>query len=565
MNPPPATATQPVSAPRRRGPRIGDRLTWLGGADQDILRLTPSSRSHFVQMGLVVLATAGIAVLSMSFALNNGLFLPPALAVSGGLVWGCIIAVIDRFLITTLSTRGGWKRVMPVVGLRVAIAALLGVVISTPLVLHIFEHEIQAQIALSTVTSDHTFGNGLNNTPIAKQLSQVNAQIVTDESTLQGHIPPVVTPDVASRQQDLTQEQATFAQLQAASNQKYRAWQCELYGSSCEGSTDKPGNGTLALALHKEYLAALAQTDVAQQNVESDQAALTQAQNAAVAQSGNALQLAQTQAKKELPALRQRAKQLQQQYNAELDNGDSKTLDNNGLLAQLMALGQLGDQNSVAALTHWAVAGLFFMIEVLPVLVKLLTGSGPKSAYERVREMAEDADVDNAKIEHRRRTRQRDELENRIAVDAKKVADVEDDMRTRERDLSIKANERVAKEMEKVLDAALAQWAQQVHNTLYTQPAPNQNGNGVAATIPIAPPFHLLNSGVNGTASGTANGAVNGTAPAPAAVPPAPQPVPAPAPSAAGSPTPGPVPQNVRTNFNLPSGQKLTPSNGGTP
>ncbi|HEX5407646.1 MAG TPA: DUF4407 domain-containing protein [Pseudonocardiaceae bacterium] len=452
--------------------RPSDALTWLGGADFAILRQAPSGRSHFVQMGLVVLATSSIAVLSMAFALHNGLFLPTVLAMFGGIVWGCIIAVIDRFLITSLSLNGGAGRVAMIIGIRLAIAFLLGFVISTPIVLHVFQREIQAQIVETNATNDKAFGTDLNKTPFAAELATTRQRIDADEATLQGHFTPAVTPAVQTRQQALTQAQTRLAQLQAVSDQKYAAWQCELYGSSCEGSTDRTGNGTLAKARHGEYLTALAATNAAQRAVNTAQGQLTAAQNSSVAQNGAGLKTAQAAARAELPGLRTRAATLQQQYNKALDDGDQKTEDDTGLLAQIVALGQLGQQNSAAFLAHLAVLGLFFMIELLPVLVKLLSTLGPKSVYETVRELVENADVEAARIANRKR----------MAEDKKRDA-IEEDMRTRERDLGFRANEHVAKEMEKVLDVALGQWAQQVHNALQTQPA-----NGMGRNYKAPPP-----------------------------------------------------------------------------
>lgn len=541
----PGSLTPPVPAAPTRSRQLSDGLTWLGGAEREILQLARSGRNQFIQMGLVVLATAGLGVLSMAFALYNGLHLHPVLAVFGGLVWGCIIAVIDRFLITSLNLHGGLGRVATIVGVRVLIAALLGFVISTPLVLHVFQREIQAQIVEANAIANKSFGDALNTTPIANELSRVREEIAADEAALRGQIPPVATPEVQAREQYLRQAQDTLKGRQAVSDQKYRAWQCELYGSSCEGSTNVRGNGNLAKAREKEYRDALAQTNAAQRDVADAEAALSAAREAASKQGGGALKQAQDAANTALPGLRTREAELQAQYNQALDLGSKTNQDNNGILAQIVALSDLGERNVEARLTHIAVASLFFMIELLPVLVKILSSLGPPSAYERVREMIENTNVDDAKIENRRKTRERDEEERRVAAEAKKCNDIEDDMRMRERDLGIKANARVAKEMQGVLDVALAQWAQEVQKTLYAAPVAAQSDSAPAQAM-------------GGTSTGPpvpASGSVNGVAPLP--------------PLAASQPSGQPAPstqaqQSVRSNYNLPPGNKLDLSNGGT-
>jgi len=60
-------------------------LAWLGGANNDILDKVPTERSRFVQMALVLLTTSGIGVLSMMFALNDGVHTSFPVAVIGGI------------------------------------------------------------------------------------------------------------------------------------------------------------------------------------------------------------------------------------------------------------------------------------------------------------------------------------------------------------------------------------------------------------------------------------------------------------------------------------------------
>jgi len=534
------------SVPQPYGPqhsfRLGDGLAWLGGADRELLQLSRSGRGQFIQMGLVVLATAGLGVMSMSFALFNALHLETSLAIAGGVFWGCVIAVIDRFLITNLNLRGGVWHVVIVVGVRVLIAALLGLVISTPLVLQVFQREIQAQVVLTNATANTSFGDLLQLTPIADELSRIRGEIATNEAVLLGQVPVAASPEAQSREQYLKQAQDRLQVLQATSDEKYRAWQCELYGSSCEGSTNVPGNGNLAQAREQEYRDALSQTDAARQDVADASAALEVARQSASDQGGEALRAAQDAANAALPGLRTRAAELQVQYDEAVDTGNKSNQDNNGILAQIVALNELSEHNTETRLTHLAVGLLFFMIELLPVLVKILSSLGPPSAYERVREMADNSKVDDAKINNRRKTRERDEEELRITAEARKRTAIEDDMRARELNLGTKANSRVAQEMEKVLDVALAEWALDVQRTLSAVPVAPPNGSartrhnsssgaGKTSSVPHPP---------NGASSSSRSGA---------------QPL----------QNIGQVRQNVRSNYNLPRGDKLGPPNGGQP
>ena len=57
---------------------ISDSLAWLGGADKDTLAVVPQERMRFIQMALVLLTTASIAMVSMMFAMNDGVKVPLA-------------------------------------------------------------------------------------------------------------------------------------------------------------------------------------------------------------------------------------------------------------------------------------------------------------------------------------------------------------------------------------------------------------------------------------------------------------------------------------------------------
>ena len=54
-----------------------------------------------------------------------------------------------------------------------------------------------------------------------------------------------------------------------------------------------------------------------------------------------------------------------------------------GLLSQITGLERLSAREPILMWAHWLIAVLFFMIELLPVLVKVLTSHGEPSLYEK--------------------------------------------------------------------------------------------------------------------------------------------------------------------------------------
>jgi len=89
------------------------------------------------------------------------------------------------------------------------------------------------------------------------------------------------------------------------------------------------------------------------------------------------------QAKDELPAAREQYQAARAAYDArasEIASGNSGAV---GLLSQISGLERLSQREPTLSWAHWLIAGLFFMIELLPVLVKVLTSYGDPSLYEK--------------------------------------------------------------------------------------------------------------------------------------------------------------------------------------
>src|SRR5215218_9482766 len=139
----------------RRRRRFGDGLASLGGARPDVLALAPGARARFVALGGVLLSTGGLAVLSAAFAVHMALGVVWPLALLVGLGWGAVIVNLDRMLLVGMAHDASLKRNLLMAVPRVGLALVLGVVISTPLVLQIFHKEIDTEVvALQAEQSD---------------------------------------------------------------------------------------------------------------------------------------------------------------------------------------------------------------------------------------------------------------------------------------------------------------------------------------------------------------------------------------------------------------------------
>jgi multidrug efflux pump subunit AcrA (membrane-fusion protein) len=230
-------------------------------------------------------------------------------------------------------------------------------------------------------------------------------------------------------------------------------------GPGCEAASDRAGNGPIAKLKETEFGQAQQKYQGLNSQLRTAQHQLTKAQSSAEKASGSTLKQQQSAAEAALPGLQTQYNNLEAQLKQNETQAQNAVQGNNGILAQLQDLAAAGAKNPMLSVAQWVVTLLFFCIEILPVMVKVLLNIGPLSTYETLLKNEEEIITDQAKLA--RVTRRRDaerEADKRIAID--------EHMRQLEEDLGKKANVHVAKHMETILDLALAEWSRQVQAKL---------------------------------------------------------------------------------------------------
>ena len=455
--------------------RAGDFLAWLGGSDKTILDQVPQERARFAQMAGVLLTTASIAVFSMIFALHDGVKAPLLPAVLLGLVWGVIILNLDRFLVLSMgSNRHKW-RLLGLTLPRLALAVVLALVISTPLVLRIFASDINQQLFVMQEKQSAQDAKLEANSSQAQQANNLLKKIDTDQDILNGHLPQnVVSPQLQADENQVTKLQAAAQSDYQQEVAAYETWQCELDGQHCAGSSGQVGNGARAMAKHLLYEQAQATYNSAESALQAAQSTEQAAQASFASTEQTRIQQLKAAAARELPGLQAQYKALETQLQTAAANGAKADSANTGILAQLQALSEASSQNPSLEGARLAVLALFFLIEMLPVTVKFLLNLGPPSAYEVVAKLKEDELIDTARAK-RVESRRIEERKSEVRIN------VEDDMRKREETLGKQANQHVAGEMEQILDLALQEWSNRVRAKLSSAPAgPGAGGPGAA-------------------------------------------------------------------------------------
>lgn len=124
-------------------------LWWCAGVNRDVLKQCPTEWAKYAGMGGTIFSTACMAALSGGYAIST-VFDDTIVSVLFGLFWGFVIIFnLDRLIVNTMYSDGevtiSWKEFKS--GLpRILLAIFLGVVISTPLEMKIFEDRINSRL-----------------------------------------------------------------------------------------------------------------------------------------------------------------------------------------------------------------------------------------------------------------------------------------------------------------------------------------------------------------------------------------------------------------------------------
>lgn len=132
-----------------------NEFLWIcAGANRKVLRQCPTDYAKYAGIGGTILFTALMAMLSGGYALYT-VFDDYRTAILFGIFWGLLIFNLDRFIVNTMYSDGkvtiSWTEFTS--GLpRIIMAIFLGIVISTPLEMKIFEDRINSQIVKDNIS-----------------------------------------------------------------------------------------------------------------------------------------------------------------------------------------------------------------------------------------------------------------------------------------------------------------------------------------------------------------------------------------------------------------------------
>lgn len=326
-----------------------------------------SERARFQGLGGAILTTAGIAAVSMTFALVSALKVFPLLAVPVGLAWGFAILSLDRWLVASLPALGGRRFTLALP--RVLLALLLGVVISTPLVLQIFKPEIDAKLIEMQRQRGDEFVLAQQSGGVGQRIARLEQSAASLQKVITSGGEKALDPADDSRMQELT---ASRKKAQADQDKYFEEWQCQLYVGPPKCA--KKGDGPLAREAEAEFNAARERVKKIDRDMSGRRSELASADKA-----GKETRLAQ--ATEDLGAVRRELATLYAQRNDLRGKFAKENTDSDGLLLRLEALDEVSKDNAGLNTARILLFLFFLLIECLPVMVKLMQRPG---AYDRI-------------------------------------------------------------------------------------------------------------------------------------------------------------------------------------
>jgi Domain of unknown function (DUF4407) len=333
---PPARPQGSVRAKEARN-RVRRFVLWCSGARPEVLKRTPSEDPNCIGLGSAVISTATFAAASSTAALAMALRKPFLFMLPIGFAWGLVIMSLDRWLVATAggaSARGKVLVLLP----RMLLAGFIGLVIAEPLLLTIFDSEIQAK-AVELRTRDAT----VHEAQLAAKYGPLLEQVDKRRASLQRQL----------------KERETTAQA------RYRDAIGEAEGTS---GTQLVGRGPVFVEKWRAY--------------KREQAILDRLRR---------------QTNDELARLRARSQQIQQAWDRAKADAEAAISRNNGLLLRISALDALAHENRMVGISTWVLRLFIVLIDCLAVLVKAIQALGGPRPYDKraaAEERSEEAEAE---------------------------------------------------------------------------------------------------------------------------------------------------------------------------
>ena len=353
---------------------INEFLWSCAGVNKNVLRQCPSDYSKYAGIGGTILFTALMACFSGGYALSF-VFGKWWIGIIFGIFWGLLIFNLDRFIVNTMYSDGkvtiGWQEFKS--GLpRIIMAIFLGIVISYPLELKIFDDEIQVKIEEMKSARLREY--------IAIDQQRVDSleQILSDLREAPISIYDVDITGGNEQLNDLMQRQKELQANIDHENSIIGGIEKEilvLKGNNEDGSKDSAISKKISDKKNHQIARNGYQAQL--RNVQAEMAVISPQVQELIRKKTQERENTLTRLKNDIDTLKTKIAGADKEYKKILEQNF------NGFQAQMLAFGEMKAKKdsdelvSTTQLASWLIMLLFIIIETAPTFFKMMMDDGP--------------------------------------------------------------------------------------------------------------------------------------------------------------------------------------------
>lgn len=374
--------------------RAADFLLACSGVDRAILERTPTERDEFINLGAAVAGSAAMAATSGTLALataiggGDDVGYWTARVWPGAVLYAAVVFVIDRHLVSTAmnpvrpgrvtNRAADMARTIGAALPRLVIAAILAVLVAEPVLLAVFDHEIDAQLAAQ------------HDAAVTVETDRLTAVADVELARIDARLAILAAPDPAldRARADLVAADTALSAIAATVAELRTQLTAERAGVVIRGSTGRAGDGPVTEALTAEIGFAEIEHGRALDAVQLAAATVERLESENVARAElHAPEMAEVTARR-----------------AQIDTGRAIAAESaaetvelaSGLLVRVEALEALTAEAGPVATAVWLLRALLLLVDAAPVLFKVQSSLRARRPYDSMLATVENHELANA-------------------------------------------------------------------------------------------------------------------------------------------------------------------------
>lgn len=189
------------------------RFLWsCAGVDIEVLEQCSSDHKKYTSIGAIIFIVACLASLAMYFAAST-IISNPFAAIVVALIWGIMILMLDRLIVSTIrndedtTTRDKWIAAIP----RIVLAMIIAVVISRPIEVQIFSQEIKKQVTKDRILEQNYVKDQLVKGSSLGHLAETDTSLVQQEKSNQALL---LVEDIPTSEYQRLKNELRFAEAE---------------------------------------------------------------------------------------------------------------------------------------------------------------------------------------------------------------------------------------------------------------------------------------------------------------------------------------------------------------